>query len=83
MRAITEPIRDPKFVTRMRVAFDLADFASQMKRQQFRRKNPGATEAELDRLMVQWYRTRPGAEYGDASGPDFRLSHRLDDLKGQ
>jgi hypothetical protein len=67
----------------MQVAFDLAEFASQMKRQQFRRKNPAATEAELDALMTQWYRHRPGAEDGDASGPGFRVSHRLDDLKAK
>lgn len=72
-----------KAAMRMRVAFELADLAYAMKRQQFRRKNPTATEAELDGWMAEWYRTRPGAEHGDASGPDFRVSHRLDYLKEQ
>ena len=66
---------------RMRVAFELADLAYEMKRQQFRRKHPEATEAQLDQWMAEWHQVRPGAEYGDASGPDFRISHRLDDLK--
>jgi hypothetical protein len=68
---------------RMRVVFELSELAYQMKRQQFRRKHPEASEAQLDQWMVEWNRTRPGAEYGDASGPDFRVSHRLDYLKKQ
>ena len=53
---------------RLRIAFELFEFAEAMVRQNWRRKHPGASEAELDAAVIAWLSRRPGAEYGDAEG---------------
>lgn len=37
-------------------------------RQNLRRRFPEASEAEVERRLVAWLRTRPGAEHGDGVG---------------
>jgi hypothetical protein len=37
-------------------------------RQNLRRASPNATDAEIDRELVAWLSTRPGAEKGDSPG---------------
>lgn len=54
--------------TKLRTALRLYETGVAMKRAQLRRADPAADEAELDRRMVAWLRTRPGAEHGDAAG---------------
>lgn len=53
---------------RMRIAFDLAETAFELKKARLRRENPDATEHELSELFVEWLHRRPGAEHGDAEG---------------
>lgn len=44
---------------RLRVAFEMHDTGMQLQRQNLRRRNPDASEAEIDRLFEQWLDDRP------------------------
>lgn len=69
------PIRDPDVLARMEIAFDLYETAEQMMRQNLRRRNPEATEQEIETGIREWLRRRPGAEHGDGVGrPGQRFS---------
>lgn len=50
------------------VTFDLFDTGVRLMRQNLRRQHPDVGEAEIDRLLGEWLRHRPGAEAGDAMG---------------
>ncbi len=50
------------------MAFELADLAERMQRERLHRRFPGETRGQIERRVDDWYRTRPGAEYGDAAG---------------
>lgn len=63
-----EPIRDPDVLERMRIAFDLYQVAEDMMRLNLRRRNPDATEAEIEQGIRDWLAKRPGAEHGDGVG---------------
>ncbi len=63
-----QPIRDPEVLERMRIAFDLYQTAEEMKRQRLRRRNPAATEQEIEEGIRAWLAERPGAEHGDGFG---------------
>lgn len=62
------PRRDPKVTWGMEIAFDLAETAEQMMRQNLRRRNPEASEEEIERGLLDWLHKRPGAEHGDGVG---------------
>jgi hypothetical protein len=62
---------------RMRLAFDLFEMAEKLMRQNLERSHPEASDAEIEERLVAWLRHHPGAEMGDASGPDFRISDRF------
>ena len=64
---------DPAAPTGVALAFELTDLAERMVAQRYRREHPGASEDEVGRAVVAWYRDRPGAEIGDCAGPTFRL----------
>ena len=53
---------------RLRAALDLCALGESMRLAQFRREHPGATEDEIEAMLVAWLQTRPGAEHGDAWG---------------
>ncbi len=53
---------------RLRTALDLCALGESMRRAQLRRERPGATDAEIEALLVAWLETRPGAEHGDSWG---------------
>lgn len=53
---------------RLELALELADLGAEMYAAKLRRENPTLSAAEIDRLLVQWFQTRPGAELGDAVG---------------
>lgn len=63
-----KPIRDPEFMKRMELTFDLYEAAEQMMRQNLIRRNPDATEEEILEGLQEWLRRRPGAEHGDGEG---------------
>jgi hypothetical protein len=63
----TEAARD-RLAEKFRVAIALTEDGFIMKRQQLRRRNPEADEAEIDRLFRAWLQERPGAVQGDGVG---------------
>jgi hypothetical protein len=73
-----EPIRDPKVMSRMKMAFDLYETAEAIMRQNLRRRFPDAPEAEIERQLVDWLRRRPGAEHGDGPGRPSRRFERFE-----
>lgn len=60
---------------KIRLALDLFATGEALMRQQLRRRHPDWTEARLRRGLLEWLRTRPGAEKGDAARrPTNRLA---------
>jgi hypothetical protein len=53
---------------RLRTALDLCELGESIRRAQLRREHPGATDEEIEALLVAWLQTRPGAEHGDSWG---------------
>lgn len=53
---------------RMSIAFDLYEVSEQIMRQNLRRRDPSATEEEIEEGIREWLRKRPGAEHGDGVG---------------
>lgn len=67
------PISDPAVLKRMAIAFDLYQTAEDIMRQNLRRRNPTATEDEIEAGVGAWLQKRPGAEHGDGVGRPRRL----------
>lgn len=65
-RPETDALGDAR--ARARLTFDLSETARRMMAMNLRRRNPTATEEEIERRLVEWTMTRPGAEHGDAEG---------------
>jgi len=63
-----QPIRDPDVLQRMELTFDLYEAAEEIMRQNLRRRNPEASEEEIEEGIREWLRRRPGAEHGDGVG---------------
>lgn len=57
---------DATAAANLRTAFDLAAAGERMMRQNLKRRHPEAGDEEIDRLLSQWMRTRPGAGVGRA-----------------
>jgi hypothetical protein len=53
---------------RFQVALALFELGERMLRQRLKRRQPEASEAQIDELIAQWLRRRPGAEHGDSQG---------------
>jgi len=53
---------------RLRLALDMAETAEALVRSRLRREMPGLVASEIERRIVEWYGSRPGAESGDADG---------------
>ena len=53
---------------RFRLAFDLYEAGEAMMREKLRREHPGASDREIEELLVAWLEHRPGAEAGDSAG---------------
>ena len=58
----------PDYQARLRLAFDLYEASEAIMRQNLRRRNPEASDAEIEQLFAAWLRKRPGAEHGDGHG---------------
>jgi hypothetical protein len=57
------PIRDPDVMIRMAIAFDLFDTAVAIMHQNLRRRNPEASEEEIEDGVREWLQRRPDAEH--------------------
>lgn len=53
---------------KLRAALELHDVGVELMRQNLRRRHPDASDEEIDDMLTDWLRTRPGAEHGDAAG---------------
>ena len=59
MRSVTDAFR---------TTLDLFETGVNLMRQNLRRKHPDAGDVEIERLLGEWLRHRPGAEFGDCPG---------------
>lgn len=55
----------------LRTALDLHEAGVELMRQNLRRRDPSATDDEIDRRLRAWLADRPGAPFGDCTGPGF------------
>ena len=55
-------------IRRFRLALDLYEAGEAMMRRQLERRHPGAPPEEIERMLVEWLRERPGAPNGDSAG---------------
>jgi len=53
---------------KMRVVCELFESGVELMRQNLRRRHPVESDLEIEARLVEWLRTRPGAEHGDAVG---------------
>jgi Rv0078B-related antitoxin len=51
-----------------RMTLDLFQTGIDVMRQNLRRRHPEATAEHVERLLGEWLRERPGAEFGDGAG---------------
>jgi hypothetical protein len=58
---------------RLEQALELAELAEEMLRLKLRRTHPEASRSDIERMIDEWYLTRPGAEHGDAEGVPVTL----------
>ena len=58
----------PSPADKLRQALELFESGLDLMRQNLRRRHPDASQEELERLLTEWLRTRPGAEIGDSPG---------------
>ena len=61
--------KDDTASSRLRTAMDLFAAGEDMMRLKLARDNPALDADEIERLLAQWLRQRPGAERGDRPGP--------------
>lgn len=61
--------RKETLASRFQTTLDLFAAGEQMMRLKLQRENPGLTAREVDELLTEWLRRRPGAEHGDCPGP--------------
>ena len=60
--------QDETPAVKLRMALDLAEVAEKMLRQRLRRESPDTPDSEIEERVAEWYRRRPGAEFGDGQG---------------
>ena len=53
---------------KLRSALELFESGLELMRRNLRRRHPDAAQEELERLLSEWLRTRPGAELGNSPG---------------
>jgi hypothetical protein len=59
---------DETVADRLRLTLELWEFGVELKAAQLRGAHPGASEAEIERMVQVWLGERPGAEHGDGVG---------------
>jgi hypothetical protein len=61
---------------RLLAALDLHETGVEIMRQNLRRRDPSASDHDIDAQLRAWLSHRPGAEYGDCPGPIIDLETR-------
>jgi hypothetical protein len=64
-------------VEAFRATLDLFQTGLDLMRQNLRRRYPDAADDDIERLLHEWLRERPGAESGDCSGRSVDVHTRL------
>ncbi len=54
--------------SRLEAALEMWDDGVLIMRENLRRRNPGASEEQIEDALDRWLTTRPGAEFGDSDG---------------
>ena len=67
----------PLTIDSFRMALDLFETGVDVMRQNLRRRHPEAHDEEIERLLGEWLRQRPGAEFGDCPGPTVEVNTLL------
>ena len=62
---------------KLAITEELLDIASFQFVRRLKEKNPSISEADIEIELVNWYRTRPGAELGDGPGVPADLKKYL------
>ena len=60
-----------------RTTLELFETGVELMRQNLRRSQPEAGDAEIERLLHEWLLERPGAESGDSPGRSIDVNTRL------
>jgi hypothetical protein len=60
-----------------RATLDLCETGIDLMRQNIRRRDPGATDADVERRLREWLLERPGAKDGDVPGRSVDVDARL------
>lgn len=58
---------------RLELTFALFDSGVDMMRQTLKRRHPSLNGEEIEQMIFEWLRTRPGAAHGDTSGRQIEL----------
>ncbi|MGH7314391.1 MAG: hypothetical protein ACREJV_14535, partial [Candidatus Rokuibacteriota bacterium] len=62
-----EPDLEPA-ARRLQLALDLFSAGEELMRERLRRRHPDLPDAEIERYLLDWFQSRPGAEFGDSAG---------------
>jgi hypothetical protein len=58
-----------QMIARLHTAMDLWATGVAIQRQSIRRRNPEASDVQIEALLGRWLQDRPGAEMGDGPRP--------------
>jgi len=53
---------------RLELALELSELGAEMYAAKLRRENPELSAADVEKRLVAWFQSRPGAENGDSWG---------------
>lgn len=70
------PSRSREFQA-FQATLDLFETGVDVMRQNLRRRHPAAAPEDIERLLQEWMRERPGAESGDCPGRAVDVNSRL------
>lgn len=70
--------RDEKEAKNLRLALELYAAGEELKRQSLKREHPDSTADEIEVMLVDWLRDRPGAPDGDSPGRRVTLEEFRD-----
>jgi hypothetical protein len=71
------PSTPPSVTDAFRTALELFETGLDLMRENLRRNHPGASEEQIERLLLEWLLERPGAESGDCVGRAVDVNARL------
>jgi hypothetical protein len=60
-----------------RMTLDLFQTGIDLMRQNLRRRDPDATDEQIERRLAEWLQDRPGAQSGDCPGRHVDVNARL------